>query len=204
MHGTVAMVKPRPLTAGKIKHLARQAELESKTGASGYTLLRIGKHSTKPIAHLVESKSIGPEELAAAHDISTAFLSIAGALMVRGQTWERVDKGQDCREPAAVIDAQHRYKNFAVHWSMRRGWGDRTLEILVRAVIDEQPLYLIDADLNLRHGKARKATIRGLRDYAVRAGWVKGRLAEQWKAEAGCTFTRWPAELAAAVARAKR
>lgn len=190
MHGAqMLMEKPVvALTAAKIARELRKVERESKSGGTGATIIRL---TGKPIERLVLAKEIGPEELQAANDISTAFMSIAGALMVRGQTWERIDRGQDTQEPAAVIDAQRRYRAFAAHWSMRRnGWGDRTLEIIIAAVIDERAWYLIDQDLSLRHGVAKLATIRGLRDYAVRAGWIKGRLGDKWRAEAGNTWRR--------------
>ena len=129
---------------------------------------------------------------------------MAGALMVRGQTWERVDKGMDGYEPVAIIDAQRRYRTFAEHWSRRRGWGDRTLQIVIMTTVDEVPLFKIDERLRLRHGTAKQATIRGLRDYAVRAGWVRGVIGMKWKVEAELTFTRARhPRLLAAMARAR-
>ena len=65
------------ITAARIKRAARQAELASGTGATGYTIL---KFRSSPIARLVEHHDIGPEEFWAATDIDFAFHAIAGAI----------------------------------------------------------------------------------------------------------------------------
>jgi hypothetical protein len=190
----------RAPTASTIKRAVRQAELRSGTGGTGYTILKL---TAKPIARLIEKRQIGPEELQAAQDISTAFHSLTGVLWLRPLLMERLDKGHGGNEPAAIVDAQRRYRNWADHWSMLRKRGDRTMEIVIGAVIDERAFSTIENDIGLRHGIAKRATIRGLRDYAVRADWVKGQLAARWRAEAGCTFRTWHPDLVTAVARAK-
>lgn len=204
MHGVIgmsrAMAKKVQTVERAMKRLVRQTELDSKTGGTGQTILRM---TAKPLARLIEQKKIGPEELQAAGDISTAFMSMAGGLLIKPLGMERVDRGQSGHEPAAIVDAQRRYRNWADHWSMKAKRGDPTLEIAIAAVIDERPFHVIEADIGLRHGTAKKTLIRALRDYAARAGWVKGRLADLWRAEAGSTFKAWHPELIAAVARAK-
>ena len=82
--------------------------------------------------------------------------------------------------------------------------GDKTLAILIDAVVDEWPLYVIEDKHGCRHGIARKAVVRGLRDYAARAGWVDATTRAQWLADAGNTFhTQHPA-LSLAITAAKR
>lgn len=191
----------RAPTAGGIKRAARQAELRSGTGGTGYTILKL---TSKPIARLIEARQIGPEELHAAQDICTAVHSLTAGLWIRPLLMERQDKGPGGHEPVAIVDAQRRYRNWANHWSRLRKRGDYTMEIVIGSVIDERAFKTIEEDIGLRHGIAKKATIRGLRDYAVRAAWVKGKLAAQWLAEAGCTFRSWSPELVSAIARAKR
>ena len=65
------------ITAARIKRIARKAELEHGSGATGYTIL---KFRSSPIARLVEHHDIGPEEFWAATDIDLAFHAISGAL----------------------------------------------------------------------------------------------------------------------------
>lgn len=195
------MAKKVPTLDRAMKRLVRQTELDSKTGGTGQTIIKL---IAKPIAMLVERKLIGPEEFQAARDITTAFMSMAGALLVRPLSMERIDRGQSGNEPAAVVDAQRRYRAWADHWSMKAKRGDPTMEITIAAVIDERPFHIIEADVGLRHGVAKKTLIRALRDYAARAGWVKGKLADLWRAEAGSTFKSWHPELVAAIARAQR
>ena len=82
--------------------------------------------------------------------------------------------------------------------------GDKTLAILIDGVVDEWPLYVIEDRHGLRHGIARKAIVRGLRDYAARAGWVDATTRAQWLADAGTTFAPQQRTLALAIAAAKR
>ncbi len=114
------------------------------------------------------------EELQAVHDITTAFHSLTGALWLRPLMMERQDRGPGGNEPAAIVDAQRRYRVWADHWSRQRKRGDHTLRIVIAVVIDEWPLRIVEEDIiGLRHGAAKAALIGGLRDYAERAGWLK-------------------------------
>lgn len=187
-------------TAGAIKRAARQAELRSGTGGTGYTILKL---TSKPIARLIEKRQIGPEELQAVQDICTAFHSLTGALWIRPLLMERLDRSHGGNEPAAIVDSQRRYRNWADHWSMLRKRGDRTMEIVIAAVIDERAFHIIEDDIGLRHGIAKKATIRGLRDYAARADWVKGKLAAKWRLEASNTFRTVHPDLLTALVKAR-
>ncbi len=175
-----------PVSAGRMLQAVREAEKSSHTGATGFTLLKL---TSKPIARLIDEKKIGPVEFQSAREIETVFFHISGALMVRHRwAMERSDPVYHGHDADHLVDAQVRYKRYAQHWSMLAKRGDKTLQIVIAAVIDERPFHHIEADLGMRHGKARKVLIRGLRDYAARAGWTDGRTAATWKAEAGCSF----------------
>lgn len=192
--------RSKPATLGRMKNAVVQAEKKSRTGATGYTLLRF---IAKPVARLVEEKKIGPAEYMAAQEFFTAFNAITGGLWIKPLSWERRDPGYGGREPLSLIEAQERYRGFVDHWSRRAKTGDRTLEIIVSAVVDERPFHIIEADLGLRHGTARTALIRGLRDYAARAGWVSHPIASQWKMDASLTFKVLHPALSLAMARAR-
>jgi hypothetical protein len=173
------------ITAARIKRAARQAELASGTGATGYTIL---KFRSSPIARLVENHAIGPEEFWAACDIDLAFHAICGALTYKCPYSEKIDRSYTDHYSARVFDSVARYKAFAGHWSKLRAWGDRTLEIVIAAVVDQRPLHLIEIELSLRHGKAKQVTIAGLRDYAARARMVPPQLAQDWMSAAAKMF----------------
>ena len=188
------------ITAARIKRIARKAELASATGATGYTIL---KFRSSPIARLVEHHDIGPEEFWAATDIDFAFYAISGALTYKSPYNEKIDRGVSEYIPANIIDAVTRYKAFAGHWSKHRVWGDRTLEIVIAAVVDQRPLHLIEIELSLRHGKAKQVTIGGLRDYAARAHMVPPVLARDWMNAAAKMFHVTHPALRLAVLQAK-
>lgn len=203
----LATKSKKPLTIERIKEKVRQAERKAPNGATGFTLL---KFVGKPIARLIDMRKIGPEEVQAVDDITIAFMAMAGALLIRSPEMERTDRAYQHTEPARIADAQRRYKAWADHWSMMAKRGDKTLQIVIAAVIDERAFHVIDTDLSLSHGKAQKATIRGLRDYAARvtnsAGkpiWVDYRTAADWKMTASLTFKTQHPVLALATAAAR-
>lgn len=143
-----------------------------------------------PLASLLTGRNpaIGGEEFMAAQDIELAFMSISGAVMFKPLNMERVDRSNADRPlPIATAKAIERYQAWANHWSGRKKRGDRTLEIVVAAIIDMRPFSVIEEDIGLRHGSARLATIRGLRDYAARAGWADHH-ERKWLADAELTF----------------
>jgi hypothetical protein len=167
----------------------RKAERRSgdgrAAGATGATLLRF---RAAPLVTLIEKRRIGAEEARAAADMATAFHAQAGAVMIRSPSLEKRDASYQGREPVRVIDAVSRYKPWARHWSQRARLGDRILEIIVAAIIDERAFHIIEADAGIRHGMAARVTIAGLRDYAARAGWTDRNTAAAWIREAEAMF----------------
>jgi hypothetical protein len=81
-----------------------------------------------------------------------------------------------------------RYKRWAHHWSARARHGDRTLEIVIAAVVDERAFHTIEADVGIRHGMAARSVVAALRDYAARAGWTDPRTGDAWIAAAEAVF----------------
>jgi hypothetical protein len=172
-----------------LKRAIRNAERQSgdgrEIGGTGATILRF---RAAPLVRLIEKQRIGTEEVRAADDITTAFHAQAGALMIKSPSLEKRDATYHGREPVWVIDAVSRYKRWAGHWSRRAQHGDRTLEIVVAAVIDERAFYSIEADVGIRHGLAARVVIAALRDYAARAGWTDRNAGEAWIKEAETIF----------------
>jgi hypothetical protein len=143
-----------------------------------FTILKL---KPTPLARLIDKGRIGPEALEAAQEIERVFTAISGALLIHPQSLEKRDRAYGSRDPAWLIDAGARYRRFADHWSAMGKRGHPLLAIVIAAVIDLRPCWLIDRELELRHGKAEAALIAGLQDYAARAGWVRGRLAREWQ-----------------------
>ena len=176
-------------TFGRLKRAIRKAERRSgdgrEIGGTGATVLRF---RPAPLVRLIEKQRVGTEEVRAADDITTAFHAQAGAVMIKSPSLEKRDATYHCREPVWVIDAVSRYKRWARHWSRRAQHGDRTLEIVVAAVIDERAFCSIEADVGIRHGMAARAVIAALRDYAARAGWTDHNTGEAWIRDAEAIF----------------
>jgi hypothetical protein len=173
----------------RMKRALRKAERRAGDGAEiGGTGATILKFRGAPLARLVDKKRIGTEELRAADDIAIAFHAQAGALTIKPPSLEKRDATHHGREPARIIDAVSRYKPWARRWSARARHGDRTLEIVIAAVIDERPFHIIEADVGIRHGVAAKAAVAALRDYAARAGWTDPRTAQAWIEAAETVF----------------
>jgi hypothetical protein len=152
-----------------LRRVERRAGDGTEIGGTGATIL---KFQGAPLTRLADKKRIGTEELRAADDIAIAFHAQAGALLIKPPSLAKRDATHQGHEPVLIIDAVSRYKRWARHWSERANHGDRTLEIVIAAVIDERAFHLIEADVGIRHGVAAKAVIAGLRDYAARAGWT--------------------------------
>jgi hypothetical protein len=174
---------------GRLKRAIRKAERRSgdgrEIGGTGATILRF---RAAPLVRLIERQRIGTEEIRAADDISMAFHAQAGAVMIKSPSLEKRDATYHGSEPVWIIDAVSRYKRWARHWSRRAQHGDRTLEILVAAVIDERAFHCIEADVGIRHGMAARVVIAGLRDYAARAAWIDRNTGEAWIKEAESIF----------------
>jgi hypothetical protein len=177
----------------RLKRALRKAERRagdgSAIGGTGATILKL---LPAPLARLLDKGRIGTEEVRAADDIAIAFQAQAGALMIKPPCLERRDASHHAREPVFVIDAATRYKTWAQHWSARARRGDRTLEVVIAAVIDERAFHGIEADLGMRHGVAGRVTIAGLRDYAARAGWADRGTAAAWLDAAETSFVLRP------------
>lgn len=206
MSGTARMRKKaaRPATYGRMVNHLRQAELNSGTGGTGATVL---KQRHTPLMQLmyesaewergvkgakkpVDMEKFGSHELEASQEIEAAFMAIAGTLMFKPLNLEKIDKGHSGDWPAALALKVKRYQNWAAHWSMMAKRCDPTMQVVIAAVVDQRPLRDIAADLGFAHKKIRKAVVRGLRDYAARAGWVSGGCQAKWKASAALTFDR--------------
>jgi hypothetical protein len=130
--------------------------------------------SGSPIARLVDSGKIGPEELQAAQEIERAFMALAGGLFMRPQSMERVDGGRGQQDwPAGLAQAVNRYQDWANYWSAQRQQKlDHTLEITIAAVIDQRQIKTIAMDMGFHARRVTDAVKGGLRDYAIRAGWL--------------------------------
>lgn len=168
-----------------IDGVERQSGNGDEISGTGFTIL---KRADTPITRLLTGGKIGPEELRAAEDITTAFHAQAGALFLKPQSLDRRDPSHGSSEPTRIIDAVTRYARWAGMWSVRASRGDPTLEIVVSAVIDERGFREIEADLGLRNGRAGAAAAAGLRDYAARAGWAQGEAARAWLVGEGSVF----------------
>jgi hypothetical protein len=157
-------------------------------GGTGATVL---KFIPSPLRRLADRKRIGSKELRAAEEISVAFHHQSHGLFFKAPSLERRDASHGSYEPAWIIDAVDRYKEWARFWSRRRVTNnDRTLEIVISTVIDERPFRSIEADMEIRNGKASMVVACALRDYAARAGWVSDRLAPMWREAALALFPR--------------
>lgn len=175
---------------------------------TGLTRLKL---SPNPIARLADQKKIGPEELQAVEEINEAFSALASRLMVRGMALERVDRsGVDDRHAGAAARAVANYTAWANFWSVRaKAHCDPTLQIVVAVAVDQWSVRMTAAELGLHHSKVEAGVISGLRDYAARAGFVNGRIAERWMLAAEGLFpSAYPKmtperRLAIAVVRAK-
>jgi len=179
-----------------MKRMIRKAERRagdgSPIGGTGATVL---KFLGAPLCRLADRKRIGAEEIRAADDIAIAFHAQAGALMIKPPCLEKRDATYQGREPVYVIDAVSRYKRWARRWSARARDGDRTLEIVVAAVVDERPFHIIEQDVGIRHGAGARVVIAALRDYAARAGWTDRATANAWIAAAEVAFPLRPRRL---------
>jgi hypothetical protein len=166
----------------------RRAADGAEIGGTPFTLLRLGNN---PVGRLVDAGRIGAEELRAAAEISLAFYAITGALQIKPVSLDRVDcaaSAQSGSESAAIAVAQRRFRDFARFWSRRGKCGDPTLEIVLRAVVEERAFAAIERALGLRHGAAARAVIRALQHYAAAAEWVDPKMARTWLSNAESGF----------------
>jgi hypothetical protein len=189
--GRQSRVSPREEASdfARMKRALRKAERRAgdgtELGGTGGTIL---KFRSAPLVRLADKQRIGSEEIRAADDIAIAFHAQAGALAIKPPSLEKRDATYQGHDSTWVIDAVSRYKRWARHWSARARAGDRTLEIVIAAVIDERAFHAIEADVGIRHGVAARVVIAALRDYAARAGWTDARTADAWIEGAATAF----------------
>lgn len=173
----------------RLKRLAKELEKTAgdgrEIGGSGLTIL---KFEGSPLSRLFDKDKIGTDELRAAEDIQTAYFSLTSSLWIRSQNYEKTDKTNNHFEPYAVVDAVKRYKSWADHWSARSKRGDKTLKIVIEAVVDERPLRQIERDNEIRSGQASIIIPTALRDYLARAGWADSKQAKDWIEAAESNF----------------
>lgn len=186
-----------PITTISINRYLRKVEKNSPTGGTGATILRRG--IKPPIEQLIDEGNITSLEFEAAKDIVRAFSAMAKALMLPPQSWERRDREFNNYEPPIIVESVERYKIWANHWSLRYKRGDRTLPLLIAAVIDERGFRQIGMEEGIHHSKVKLAVIGGLRDYAARAGWCSGNEAMRWTDAAATVFKLRPLMEVAAV-----
>lgn len=184
---------------GQMKRALRKAErdgLEAKQrtipdevsdAGTGATIIRLSK---SPMERLLNAKEVGHEEKMAADELCRVIHALHMGLGFGQPKMERADKSHAGNEPPWFIDAYARYKAFGNHWSALQKLGDHTWRIVFDAVWDERPLHILESELGLKHGAAKKALIAGLRDYAARAGWVDKATASKWKDDASKVFRR--------------
>lgn len=141
-----------------------------------------------PIATLINKHRIGGEEMMAIMDIELAITTIAGGLLFKPVSLELKSAGVKSDPSNKALDARRRYEAWANFWSKRAVNGDRTLAIVIAAVIDGRAFRAIEDDYSIRNGRAVMICIRGLRDYSARSGEVTSRLAHQWMEDALKSF----------------
>lgn len=211
MHGELTLAKKNTKAAagklatyGRMVQFLRDVERKAPHGGTGATIIKLARN---PIAQLlyeseqrergvkgakkhVDGEKFGGHELQAAQEIETAFFAISGGLMFKPLLLERIDRARAPDLSPQVAMKVKRYQAWACHWSMLAKQCDPTLEIVISAVIDQRGLREIAADLGFGHERIRNAVVRGLRDYAARAGWVGPREAAMWKVKAAHSFRR--------------
>jgi hypothetical protein len=169
----------------------------------GKSLLEL-RLSGGPMAVLINGHQIGGEEMMAIMDIEIAFMALSGAMMIKPVSLELKSAGQKAEWSSKTSDAVEGYIAWANFWSGRKTYGDRTMEIVTRSVVAGHSFRVIEQDIGIRNGQGPKIAVRGLRDYAARAGWVTRRTATQWMEEALTSFNGTPLDpLALAIARAQ-
>ena len=201
------MLKPKMQIddLGKIKRTVRKAAraVPGMAEASPYTVVKL---RPSPVGRLFDDGKISSDEIGAAGHIEKAFHAIAARLMVKGQTFERVDSSPrvDAPWPAIVARSIGHYQAFANHWSRRaRAYGDPMLEIIVACVVFQRPVWDVADDVGYARRRVELALIAGLRDFAARAGLVTGALATEWIKFAEAVFVPRPVALIDAERRAR-
>jgi hypothetical protein len=172
--------RTRTIAVANVLESVRQAR-----ASSDHTTARMVRRlQGSPLATLVSRGRIRMEELRAAEDIATAFLSASAGFVSRQATNLR----SSVREIGAPGETQERYGAFVQHWSRRAALGDPSLAIVIAVVVDQHPLASVEEDIGLPRGRAAEAVVALLRDYAARAGSVDPGSAQRWINDAAKVF----------------
>ena len=181
----------------------RIAQRESKTGGTGYTILKLRQ---PPLGKLIDAGKLGPAEIQAAQEIEKAFNAIASRLMIRGASLEKIDRGHggDIPWPVQMAREVKRFQDWSNYWSKRKKlYGDVMLEVIISVVIDQREVRNVGEDLGFGRHRIERAVIAGLRDYAARAEMVSPSEGERWKDAAGLVFVPGHPGLLDAVRRSR-
>jgi hypothetical protein len=172
-----------------------EAAAREETGGdpgTGQTVIKMQRHQP-PLRTLLEARKIGPDELAAAEQIALAASSVAMGGILHAAGLERVDHGrQDERDwPHTLAIAVRNYQDWQRHWTAE--WvrtRNPMLEVVWSAVVDEQPIAGIAADIGHGHRRTTRAIICGIRHYAAWANMVVGTQRQAWLEAAQHVFAR--------------
>jgi hypothetical protein len=175
----------------KVEAAAREA-----TGGdpgTGQTILRMQRERDQPpLRTLLEARKIGPDELAAAEQIAQAAFSVATGGILRAVQLERIHGRPDERDwPHTLAVAVRNYQDWQRHWTAE--WArtrNPMLEVVWSAVVDEQPIAGIAADIGYGHRCTTRAIICGIRHYAAFANMVTGIQRQTWLDAAQHVFAR--------------
>jgi hypothetical protein len=174
----------------KIEAAAREAT-DGDPG-TGQTIIRMARHQP-PLRTLLDARKIGPDELAAAEEIALAAFSVAMGGILRAGQLERIARARqgDNDWPAHVAMAVRNYQQWQRHWTAE--WArtrNPMLEVVWSAVVDEQPIAGIAADIGYGHRRTTRAIVCGIRHYAAFAGLVLGTQRQVWLDAAQHVFAR--------------
>lgn len=165
--------------------LAEARKYNEKPDVEPGTAGTILKLRQPPLDGLIKKKKIPPVAITAAQEYELALRTLWMGLSIGPQSWERKDRGEPMPMAKKAAIALDHYGIWKDHWSVRSKRGDPTCEIVYAAVIDLRSFDSIDRDMEIGHGKAAKATVYGLMDYAARAEMMSREDAKfwMWKAE---------------------
>jgi len=174
----------------KVEAEAREAT--AGDSGTGQTIIRMQRHQS-PLRTLLDTRKIGPDELAAAEQIAQAAFSVATGGILRAVQLERAIHGrQDERDwPHTLAVAVRNYQAWQRHWTAE--WArtrNPMLEVVWSAVVDEQPIAGIAADIGYGHRRTTRAIICGIRHCAAFANMVTGIQRQAWLDAAQHVFAR--------------
>lgn len=124
--------------------------------------------------------SNGPEMLAA-EEIGRVYGYVVSEVS-RAASWnlDRVDSGRPKtgEEPQWFVNA---YTDRYLPWA--REMNNVAFDVVINVVWERHTANTCDAWYKWRKGTSTDVLIWGLRRYALKAGWVSGRVAQTWSAE---------------------